>query len=66
MRLLWQSEWLLPSRMCRLFAWTRRRFGCGVPESDVAGVDAPELLLLGETALATRAGDAPLFFNLEA
>ena len=30
-----------------------------MPESDVAGVDAPELLLLGETALVTRAGDAP-------
>ena len=44
---------------------TRRRFGCGVPESDVVGVGAPELLLLGETALVTHAGDALLFFNLE-
>ena len=45
---------------------TRRRFGGTVPECDVANVDAPELLLLGETASVTRASDFALFFNLEA
>ena len=45
---------------------TRRRFGGGVPESDTANVDAPELLVLGETASVTRASDFVLVFNLEA
>ena len=45
---------------------TRRRFGGAATESDVANVDAPELLLLGETVSVMRASDFALFFNLEA
>ena len=45
---------------------TRGRLGCGVPESDAASIDDPELLVLGETTSATHARDTPLFFNLDA
>ena len=44
----------------------RRRFGCGVPHSDAAAVDAPELLVLGLTASVSHAPVASVFVNLEA
>ena len=44
----------------------RRRFGCGVPHSDAAAVNAPEVLVLGLTASATHALVESFFVKLEA
>ena len=44
----------------------RRRFGCGAPHSDVAAVDAPEVLVLGLLASVTRAPVESLVVKLEA
>ena len=44
----------------------RLRFACGVPHSDAAAVDAPEVLVLGLTASVTHAPVESLFVKLEA
>ena len=44
----------------------RLRFACGVPHSDAAAVDAPEVLVLGLTGSVTRAPVKPLIVKLEA
>ena len=44
----------------------RRRFGCDVPHSDAAAVDAPEVLVLRLTASVTHAPVESVFVKLEA